>query len=294
MEAAAVQDDDPPEEPADDRARPPRQWLLRGQIDRARESLARLNGSGDAEQEASDQEAGEQEAEGGAVERKARIAGLIGAIDQGEMRLRELNPGLSAPGAAPAVLRGIMLAPNLEGLGARNLLVVFGADDGGFAIPKPLLRAKRPHLLFVQDRQHCLALLGVERLGASYDECLASILRIQQGLQAAELMCLGMGASAYSALRYGLDLGAGLVAALGPLSRVQDDGTIPGVRSPRRMRRLLDQADRLGNDLAAAYEAAQHRPKLVLCRPHGLAEFEGVTVAEAPAAGLVELMRRAG
>jgi len=85
----------------------------------------------------------------------------VAAIAAGETILAELGLNETRAVAADGVLRGVMLAPNE---GARHLVVIFGADDGGFVVPLALAGPKRQHLLFVQDRQHCLALLGVANL----------------------------------------------------------------------------------------------------------------------------------
>jgi hypothetical protein len=213
-----------------------------------------------------------------AADPHGRLAALVAAIAAGETILAELGLNETRAVAADGVLRGVMLAPNE---GARHLVVIFGADDGGFVVPLALAGPKRQHLLFVQDRQHCLALLGVDRLGDSYDACLANILRIRKHLGARLVYCLGAGGGMYSALRYGLDLGADGVAALGTLTRLQQAADLPGKRTARRSRLLLQMADRLGSDLEQAYAAAAKPPRLALCRSVGKDTDEGA-VADPP------------
>jgi hypothetical protein len=197
------------------------------------------------------------------VDPDGRAAALLAAIEAGEAILAEL--GLAARPASPerGVLHGVMLAPSE---GAKRLLVVFGADDGGFLVPLGLAGAKRPHLLFVQDRRRCLSLIGVERLGTTYDSCLANILRIARHLGARSLFCLGAGLGTYSALRYGLDLGAAGVAGLGTLTRLDSAQALPGRRDARQVAKLLRVTETLGGDLEKAYAEAPARPRLVLCR----------------------------
>ncbi len=208
------------------------------------------------------------------------LLALIDAVDAGEAVLREL--GFETIDAAGATPPGIMLAPRK---GHRQLLVVFGSDDGRFVLPRAL-EQNAPHLLFVSDPRQCLAMLGVRRLGPDYDACLTSVLRIARRLGAEHVFCLGAGAAAYSALRFGLDLGAEGVLALGTLTRLDAGTRLPGLGSARLVARLLRIAAELGPDLELAYARAAQRPGLVLCRPHAaamtaLATLDGVTVIEA-------------
>jgi hypothetical protein len=231
----------------------PRRLLAAGELAAARAALA-----------------GEAAAEAG-------LAALIDALAEGGQVLREL--GLGATGSAMS--GGIMLAP---GDRSRGLLVVFGEDGGDFALPRALEEGGRPHLLFVRDRERCLSMLGVDGLGADYDSCLLAMLRLARRLEVRDIFCLGGDAAAYSALRYGLDLGAAGVLALGTVARL-DPAARPSAVA-RQRKRLARLAAQLGPDLEQAYIQAAARPGLVLCRSESaatpLASLKGVTLHQAP------------
>ena len=221
-----------------------------------------------------------------------RLANRIAAIDAGEHLLETL--GLNAKGVSSSILQGIMLAPST---GAHQLIVVFGADNGEFALPHTLEAGRMPHILYVRDRLNCLALQGVPRLGTNYDECLVTILQIAKTLEARAIFCLGAGSAMYSALRYGLDLGASGVLAMGTLERLHPDEPVPGTRPPRYTVRMQQTAQRLGADLALAYAQAPERPGLILCRPvstmgtvEGLAAIPRIPITRAPAAASQALL----
>jgi hypothetical protein len=206
---------------------------------------------------------------------------LAEAIAAGERVLRGLGFGEAGEDGA---LGGIMLAPAGK---ARGLVVVFGEDGGGFALPRALSHGRAAHVLFVRDPRRSLAMLGVARLGADYDACLMAVLRIARHLGARDIFCVGGGLAAYSALRFGLDLGAEGVLALGTLARLERGATPAGLGPARQVARLMRVAGALGADLAHAYARAATRPGLVLCRPHadalaGLAALPGAVSVDGP------------
>ena len=205
-----------------------------------------------------------------------------------------LAPLVAALSAGEAVLRGLGLQPAEGGVsvmlapaeGARKLLIVFGQDGGTFFLPASS-PDQRVHTLYLRDDTHCLAMLGVDGLGADYDACLLAILRVARALGADDLFCLGGGAACYSALRYGLDLGAAGVLAAGSLVHLRRGVQAPGLRPGMQARRLMRLAQELGADLTEAYTSAAARPGLVLFRPSqvalsGLAALPGAIDVPAP------------
>lgn len=215
----------------------------------------------------------------------AELAALANAIRAGEVLLKRF--GVKPPEGDSGVLNGIMLAPLA---GAKHLLIVFGNDNGQFALPYAVGIGQRPNLLFVRDRKQALGLLGVPRLGGDYDACLLTIEKIAAGLKAREIFCVGAGAAMYTALRFGLDLGAAGVLAMGTMSVLESGADVPGNRPGSMTANLVNVATGLGGDLGRAYLDAVQRPGLVLCRPAtnsagtgvDLATLPGTTVIRAP------------
>ncbi len=218
----------------------------------------------------------------------------------------DLSPLVAALSAGETVLRGLGLHPAEGGVsvmlapeeGARKLLVIFGQDGGAFFLPD-CSPDQRVHTLYLRDDTHCLAMLGVDGLGADYDSCLLAILRVARALGAGDLYCLGGGAACYSALRYGLDLGASGVLAAGSLVHLRRGVQAPGLRPGMQARRLMRLAQELGADLTEAYATAATRPGLVLFRPGqvalaGLAALPGAVDVPAPPRTPTDMLGWAG
>jgi pimeloyl-ACP methyl ester carboxylesterase len=202
----------------------------------------------------------------------ARMAAFLADLDAGDTVLREVTrteaPDPRQPVRA-ARATGTMLALRA---GATRLRIVFTGTTRGFAIPTPAIADRRFHLLLVRDPTRCFALCGLDRLGGTYAECLASIHALATRLGTRPPDCVGTSAGGYAALRYGVDLGSAAVLAFSAPTTLdlRSDPHATLDRYPQLVP-LYERDRAMGIDLLPLYRDAPRRPHatLVYCPSHG-------------------------
>jgi hypothetical protein len=157
--------------------------------------------------------------------------------------------------ASPGATRTVIAFPHLGG--------GFGPLRGWLSIAL-LHRTLRPlaaNVVYIRDESLRLHFCGIHGLGSDYS---ASIQALGQALRSrgwGPLHTFGESSGGYTALRFGLDLGARAVLSMsGPTSMAGDTE-----RNDPRLVRFYRDAPQFAVDLLPLYRASAKRPRLLLC-----------------------------
>src|SRR5579871_5923748 len=193
-------------------------------------------------------------------------AGFASRIEDGNDLLKRMFPGLVAQATLPTLLdynrAALLVAPCR---GASSLVITFGGNTAQLALPSEITTLENTHVIAIRDPQRCFSLRGLPGLGETYWACLHNIRRLMTEFGVTNLYCLGVSAGGYSALRYGLDLGAdGVLVFSAPTTLdLADDDDAPLSRYPQLTALYRDLPD-IRLDLAKLYEAKLPRPRAIL------------------------------
>lgn len=190
---------------------------------------------------------------------------LVGRLWQGEALLAD---AAGEPAVTPRKCSSVMVAP---AQGATRCLVVF---SGIAMVPYPSLPAFAAragcHLVFLFDPTRRFLLGRTPRLGATYEETVATLRRVVAALGGPALHCVGISSGGYPALRLGLELGAhGVLAFSGPTTiDMNDDPGAPMSKYPQLVG-VYRSVPHLVQGVGTPYAQARSRPRVILI--HGAA-----------------------
>ena len=161
-------------------------------------------------------------------------------------------------------LTGILVAPRHRAT-TRAVILFGGNGDRHFpVIPKALL-TDRSHLILIKDPSRCFTMCGVPRLGPNYDTNLARLRRILRRLGADEVYCIGFSSGGFSALKFGLDLGARGVLAFGtPTTLDINDDPGSDLKKYPQLTAIYRKARHLATSMATAYKTQLPHPAVTL------------------------------
>lgn len=208
-------------------------------------------------------------------------------------RLLNRVMGAAAPaeperGEEPSVL--VAAAP-----GARRAILTFGGNAGGLLLPRVVREEPGLHVIAVRDRtRRCFGLRGLDGLGDRYETSLDTLRQLLDRLDAREVFLAGASAGGYSALRFGLDLGAdGVLGLCAPTTLDLADQQGASLARYPQLAALYRNLPAMPLDMLREYAAAARRPRIVLVYSLGherdawlagrMAALPGVRLRPAPA-----------
>jgi hypothetical protein len=193
------------------------------------------------------------------------------AVFAGEGRWETLDG--SAPGKSTAE-GGAMLWLRE---GAHKAIFVFSHVYGGFAGPMRgwssmallhrFLKQFAVNVVYLRDAKYCLHLAGIPGLGDDYTSCVTRLQALCAQRGWGETHALGVSTGGYSALRYGLDLGAQAVLSFSGPSDLTPHAD-PAKRAAQ-FRQLHKTVPGMAVDLLPLYRSSTRRPRLLLCFGEG-------------------------
>jgi len=180
--------------------------------------------------------------------------------------------------------------------GAQKTLLAFSNVHGGYgpmrgwasvALLHRFLKRFAVNVIYLRDATRCLHVAGIPGLGDDYASCVASLRALCAQRGWGEIYALGVSAGGYSALRYGLDLGARAVLSFSGPSDVT-----PHADPAKRIAMygtLYETVPGMAFDLLPLYRRSARRPRLLLCFGEGNAYDAGMArrMAEFPETELV-------
>jgi hypothetical protein len=196
-----------------------------------------------------------------------RMRRFLADIDAGEEVLDQIEPpegGAIVEGESYGETRasGVLLVKREN---AKRLLIVFSGNTKQLAIPQPVIDDQETSMLCVRDANRCFALMGLPRLGQSYQSVLDSFRRCAEVLGLDKVYVIGTSSGGYAALRYAFDLRAeGVIGFSAPTSlNIADD---PGATTQKypQLARLYARSKEIGFDMVPHYEEADVRPSVIL------------------------------
>ena len=151
--------------------------------------------------------------------------------------------------------------------GAAETLVVFVTNGGVLWITLALLhhylREYPVNIVYVRDERRVFHFGGLNGLGVDYESSVASLRHLIAGLGATQVYAMGGSGGGYSALRFGLDLGAAAVMSFsGPTTLAPDQ------LRPEKLfliEKLLEVAPAMAADLVPLYAGTAQPPRAILC-----------------------------
>jgi Flp pilus assembly protein TadD len=151
--------------------------------------------------------------------------------------------------------------------GADTTLLVFTGLEQKSAVPvstiHTLLAPLGANIIYLRDRQRLGGINGFETLAGNYAGSVAALKKMVPG-SSKRLLCFGMSAGGYSALRYGLDMGAEKVLCMGSPTDVSAAAAEADGRAKAVWRRLNKVAPEMARDMRAIYAANEKRPRVEL------------------------------
>jgi pimeloyl-ACP methyl ester carboxylesterase len=154
--------------------------------------------------------------------------------------------------------------------GAHAALITFGGNAGYLVLPPAVQALAGTHVIAIRDPKRCFSLCGITGIGDTYETCRDNLRGLLSELGVTSVHCFGVSAGGYSALRFGLDLGAKAVLAMSPPTTL-DLASEPGATLTRYpyLTALYRIRPEIGVDLVPLYEATLPRPRvLMFYSPH--------------------------
>lgn len=149
--------------------------------------------------------------------------------------------------------------------GADTTLLVFTGLEQKSAVPvstlHTLLAPFGANIIYLRDRQRLGGINGLESVAGNYAGTVAALKKMVPA-SSKRLLCFGMSAGGYSALRYGLDMGAEKVLCMGSPTDVSAAAAEADGRAKAVWRRLNKVAPEMARDMRAMYACNDKRPRV--------------------------------
>jgi len=176
----------------------------------------------------------------------------------------------SAPGESQEPSGALLWVRN----GAAKTVLAFSTYAGGFGpmrcwgsvfLAHRFLAGFPLNVVYLRDETYCLNLAGNRSLGADYGACVEALRALCSRRGWRELYAIGFSMGGYSALRFGLDLGARAALAFSGATTLASTE----YRAKNGLEWLHQAAPAMTVDLLPLYQRASRRPRLLLCYGEG-------------------------
>jgi hypothetical protein len=155
--------------------------------------------------------------------------------------------------------------------GSRGVLIVICPARWIAVALHPLLAERPVNLLYLFDERKFGCLTGVTSLGATYVATLARLQSIVEEFEPDGVYTLGVSKGGFSAIRYGLDLGASGILAFSPLVNLTAEFMAVDGRSPLGRERIRELDPAASVDLRPLIERQAGRPSIHIWYGTGVA-----------------------